>query len=40
MKIGTRITLTTVTLVLVTLGLYGWVTLRNRRVAAMPADGA
>jgi signal transduction histidine kinase len=32
MKIGTRITLTTVTLVLVTLGLYGWVTLRNRRV--------
>jgi signal transduction histidine kinase len=32
MKIGTRITLTTVTLVLVTLGLYGWVTLRNRRI--------
>jgi signal transduction histidine kinase len=32
MKIGTRITLTTVVLVLVTLGLYGSVTLRNRRV--------
>lgn len=31
MKIGTRITLTTVTLVLVTLGLYGWVSLRTRR---------
>ncbi|HEX9103879.1 MAG TPA: histidine kinase dimerization/phospho-acceptor domain-containing protein, partial [Polyangia bacterium] len=31
MKIGTRITLTTVTLVLLTLGLYGWVSLRTRR---------
>lgn len=31
MKIGTRITLTTVTLVVMTLGLYGWVSLRTRR---------
>ncbi|MGZ3408557.1 MAG: HAMP domain-containing protein, partial [Polyangia bacterium] len=31
MKIGTRITLTTVTLVLLTLSLYGWVSLRTRR---------
>jgi signal transduction histidine kinase len=31
-KIGTRITLTTVTLVLLTLGLYGWVSLRTRKL--------
>jgi signal transduction histidine kinase len=37
MKIGTRITLTTVTLVLLTLGLYGWVSLRTRR-AELNAD--
>ncbi len=37
MKIGTRITLTTVTLVLLTLGLYGWVSLRTRR-AELTAD--
>ncbi|HEX6839366.1 MAG TPA: ATP-binding protein [Polyangia bacterium] len=37
MKIGTRITLTTVTLVLLTLGLYGWVSLRTRR-AELSAD--
>ncbi len=37
MKIGTRITLTTVTLVLVTLGLYGWLNLRTRR-AELAAD--
>ena len=37
MKIGTRITLTTVTLVLLTLGLYGWVSLRTRR-AELKAD--
>ncbi|HEY2745583.1 MAG TPA: ATP-binding protein [Polyangia bacterium] len=37
MKIGARITLTTVTLVLLTLGLYGWVSLRTRR-AELTAD--
>lgn len=31
MKIGTRITFTTVTLVLLTLGLYAWVSLRTRK---------
>lgn len=31
MKIGTRITLPTITLVMLTLGLYAWVSLRNRR---------
>jgi signal transduction histidine kinase len=37
MKIGARITLTTVTLVLLTLGLYGYVSLRTRR-AELSAD--
>src|SRR5690242_14258250 len=37
MKIGARITLTTVTLVLLTLGLYGWLSLRTRR-AELAAD--
>lgn len=32
MKIGTRITFTTVALVVVTLGLYGYVSVRNRRL--------
>jgi two-component system NtrC family sensor kinase len=39
MKIGTRLTLTTVSLVVLTLGLYGTVTVRNRRME-LSADSA